>query len=46
MDGAIGLMSGTFSALLLHRPAFERWLKRVSGAIFGGLAIRMLSDNS
>ncbi|MEV5967125.1 LysE family translocator [Kribbella sp. NPDC051952] len=45
MDSAIGLMSGTFSALLLRRPAFERRLKRLSGAIFGGLALRLLTDH-
>lgn len=45
MDCAIGLMTGTFSALLLRRPAFERWLKRISGLIFGGLALRLLADH-
>ncbi|GAA1573699.1 LysE family translocator [Kribbella sancticallisti] len=45
MDGVVGLMSGTFSALLLQRPAFERWLKRISGVIFGGLALRLLTDH-
>jgi threonine/homoserine/homoserine lactone efflux protein len=45
MDCAIGLAAGTFSALLLHRPAFERWLKRVSGLIFGGLALRLLGEH-
>jgi threonine/homoserine/homoserine lactone efflux protein len=45
MDGLIGLMSGTFSSLLLRRPAFERWLKRISGVIFGGLALRLLTDH-
>jgi threonine/homoserine/homoserine lactone efflux protein len=45
MDCAVGLMSGTFSTLLLRRPAFERWLKRASGAIFGGLAVRLLIEH-
>jgi threonine/homoserine/homoserine lactone efflux protein len=44
-DCAIGLTAGTFSALLLRWPAFERWLKRVSGLIFGGLALRLLGEH-
>lgn len=40
MDCAIGLMAGTFSAFLLRRTAIQNWIKRVSAAILGGLAVR------
>ncbi|MGC4938345.1 LysE family translocator [Kribbella sp. DT2] len=46
MDSAIGLTSGACSELLLRRPAFERRLKQVSGLIFGGLAVRLLTSNT
>jgi threonine/homoserine/homoserine lactone efflux protein len=42
MDCAIGVAAGTFSVLLMGRPAVQRWLKRISAAVFGGLAIRLL----
>lgn len=45
MDSLVGLMSGTFSTLLLRQPAIERWLKRISGAIFSALAVRLLTDH-
>jgi len=45
MDCAIGLMAGTFSEFLLRRTAIQNWIKRVSAAILGGLAVRQfLSD--
>lgn len=45
MDSAIGLMAGTFSEFLLRRTAIQNWIKRVSAAILGGLAVRQfLSD--
>lgn len=44
MDGAIGLAAGTFSAALRARPSIQQWLQRVSAAIFGGLAVRLLTD--
>jgi threonine/homoserine/homoserine lactone efflux protein len=44
LDCAIGLASGTFSALLSSRPSFQRCLTRISAAIFGGLAVRLLVD--
>lgn len=46
MDCVIGLAAGTFSALLLRKPAFQRWLKRASAAIFGGLALRLLTERT
>ena len=44
VDGTVGLAAGTLSALLLRRPAIQRWLNRVSAAIFGGLAVRLVVD--
>lgn len=44
MDCAVGLAAGTFSALLLRRRSFEQWLKRISAAIFGGLAVAVLAE--
>ena len=35
---------GTLSELLRRRPAVRRWLNRVSAAIFGGLAVRLVVD--
>lgn len=45
MDIGVGLAAGTFSSLLISRPAIQRILKRASAAIFGGLALRLLADN-
>jgi threonine/homoserine/homoserine lactone efflux protein len=42
MDGALGMLAGTFSKLLLSRPAIQRWMKRAAAAVFGGLALRLL----
>jgi threonine/homoserine/homoserine lactone efflux protein len=44
LDCVIGLASGTFAAMLARRPAVRRWLRRVSAAVFGGLALRLLAD--
>ncbi|MCM6775898.1 LysE family translocator [Nocardia sp. CDC159] len=44
MDGAIGVTAGTFSAMLLRRPGFRLWLERLSAAIFGGLALHLLTQ--
>ncbi|TDV46271.1 LysE family translocator [Actinophytocola oryzae] len=44
VDATVGLVSGTLSKLLLSRPAIQRWLNRVSAAIFGGLAVRLVAD--
>jgi threonine/homoserine/homoserine lactone efflux protein len=46
MDSAVGVAAGTFSALLLRRPAIQRWIKRAAAAIFGGLALRLLLSES
>ncbi|WP_092534527.1 LysE family translocator [Amycolatopsis arida] len=43
MDGVVGLAAGT-AATLLRRPPVHRWLRRLSAAIFGGLAVRLLTD--
>lgn len=44
VDASVGLAAGTLSELLLRRPAIQRWLNRVSAAIFGGLAVRLVAD--
>lgn len=44
VDASVGLASGTLSRILLRRPAVQRWLNRVSAAIFGGLAVRLVVD--
>jgi threonine/homoserine/homoserine lactone efflux protein len=44
VDASVGLAAGTLSDLLRRRPAVRRWLSRVSAAIFGGLAVRLVVD--
>jgi threonine/homoserine/homoserine lactone efflux protein len=46
MDSAVGITAGTFSAFLLRRPSIQHWIKRLSAAIFGGLALRQLLSDS
>jgi len=45
VDAGAGLAAGTLSTLLLRRPNVQRWLNRVSAAIFGALAVRLVADN-
>lgn len=44
VDGTVGLAAGALSALLRRRPAIQRWLNRLSAAIFGALAVRLVAD--
>jgi threonine/homoserine/homoserine lactone efflux protein len=44
VDASVGLASGALSAVLLRRPGIQRWLNRVSAAVFGGLAVRLVAD--
>ncbi|GAB2684445.1 LysE family translocator [Kribbella swartbergensis] len=44
MDCAVGVAAGGLSALFLRRPAIQRGLKRLSAAVFGTLAIRLVAD--
>ncbi|MFC4856226.1 hypothetical protein [Actinophytocola glycyrrhizae] len=44
VDATVGIASGTLSALLVRGPAAQRWLNRVSAAIFGALAVRLVAD--
>ncbi|WP_106181218.1 LysE family translocator [Prauserella shujinwangii] len=46
VDGTVGLAAGTLSALLLRRPSVQRWLDRISAAIFGALAVRLVADQT
>lgn len=44
VDATVGLLAGTLSERILRRRSFKRWLERVSAAIFGGLAVRLVLD--
>jgi len=44
MDCLVGVAAGAFSDLLQARPSIQRSLKRVSAAVFGGLAVRMITQ--
>jgi threonine/homoserine/homoserine lactone efflux protein len=44
VDATVGLTSGMLSTMLQRRPGVQRWLNRVSAAIFGGLAVRLVAD--
>jgi threonine/homoserine/homoserine lactone efflux protein len=44
VDATVGLASGSLATVLLRRPGIQRWLNRVSAAIFGGLAVRLVAD--
>ncbi|WP_314173877.1 LysE family translocator [Streptomyces winkii] len=46
VDASVGLLSGTLSEQVLRRNAVRRWLDRVSAAIFGGLAVRLVVDSA
>jgi threonine/homoserine/homoserine lactone efflux protein len=46
VDGSVGFATGTLAALLLRRPSVRRWLDRLSAAIFGGLAVRLVTEQS
>lgn len=45
MDGMVGIAAGTFSAMLLRKPKFQRRLKELSAVIFGGLALRLFTES-
>lgn len=40
-NGGVGLFSGGAGRLLLQRPGTAKWVSRISGTIFIGLAIRL-----
>jgi threonine/homoserine/homoserine lactone efflux protein len=44
VDASAGLLAGTLSERVLHRPSVRRWMARVAAAIFGGLAARLALD--
>ena len=44
VDATVGLAAGALSSVLQRRPGVQRWLNRVSAAIFGGLAVRLVAD--
>lgn len=45
VDASTGLLAGWMSERVLRRRSFQRWLSRVSAAIFGGLAVRLAVDS-
>jgi threonine/homoserine/homoserine lactone efflux protein len=45
VDASAGLAAGALSELLLRRPTIRRWLNRVSAAIFGALAVRLVTTD-
>lgn len=45
VDASTGLLAGWMSERVLRRDAFQRWLSRVSAAVFGGLAVRLAVDS-
>ncbi|MDA3646680.1 LysE family translocator [Saccharopolyspora indica] len=45
VDAAVGLASGGLSNLLLRRPGIQRWLDRAAGVLFGGLALRLATED-
>lgn len=44
IDSGVGLASGRLADLLARRRGIRRWLDRVSGTIFAGLAARLAAD--
>lgn len=42
--GAIACFSGVFGAVLLRSPRAQRWLNRVAGVVFLGLALRLATS--
>ncbi|MUL40614.1 LysE family translocator [Streptomonospora sp. PA3] len=44
VDGACGLAAGRLGDLVRRRPAVQRWLHGLSGAVFAGLAVRLAAD--
>ncbi|RKT82665.1 Threonine/homoserine/homoserine lactone efflux protein [Saccharopolyspora antimicrobica] len=45
VDAAVGLASGGLSNLLVRRPGIQRWLDRAAGVLFGGLALRLATED-
>ena len=45
VDGTAGLLAGSLADRVLRNPAVGRRLERVSAALFGGLAVRLLLDS-
>jgi threonine/homoserine/homoserine lactone efflux protein len=44
IDATVGFLAGALSEFLVRRPAIRRWMDRVSAAIFGALAVRLVAD--
>jgi threonine/homoserine/homoserine lactone efflux protein len=45
VDGSAGLLAGSLADRVLRNPAVGGWLERVSAALFGGLAVRLVLDS-
>jgi threonine/homoserine/homoserine lactone efflux protein len=44
IDASAGVLAGALSERVFGRVAVRRWLERVSAAVFGGLAVRLMVD--
>ncbi|WP_433332724.1 LysE family translocator [Spirillospora sp. CA-294931] len=44
VDATAGLLAGNLGDFARRRPAFQKWLHRLSGTIFAGLAVRLAAD--
>ncbi|MGP4016464.1 LysE family translocator [Saccharopolyspora sp. 5N708] len=44
VDASVGLTSGWLSDLLLRRRSIQRWLDRAAALLFGGLALRLATE--
>ncbi|MDA3629528.1 LysE family translocator [Saccharopolyspora oryzae] len=45
VDAGVGLASGWLSSLLVSRPGVQRWLDRAAALLFGGLALRLATED-
>jgi threonine/homoserine/homoserine lactone efflux protein len=45
VDASTGFASGALSERLRRHPAVRSWLDRISAAVFGALAIRLVIDH-
>lgn len=45
VDGTAGALAGSLSERIAARPGFRTWMDRVSAAVFGGLAARLVLDS-
>lgn len=44
LDASAGLLAGRLGDVVRRRPSVQRWLHRLSGAVFAALAVRLVTD--